>query len=115
MGARNGHCFGVGVGLALTAALALSSPTQAADDSFRPYLEFRGLIDFRAAISSKTQSWENGGLGKTRYGGTRNGDGRVLGQVAEATLIVEPHLFWDLSGMVQLTATPEARSVAGRH
>ena len=98
----------LGLGIALIAAIAIGNPAWAADDALRPYLEVRGLIDFRGVISSGTQSWEDGALGKTRYGGTANGKQRVLGNIAEATLLLEPHLFWDLTGFVQLTATPEA-------
>jgi len=79
-------------------------------DGSLPTIDFQGLLDLRGALSSRTQSAEDRGLGKTRYGSDGT-DSRVLGRLGEATLLVEPRLSWDLSGVVMLSATQEQRTV----
>ncbi len=84
--------------------LGLASAAHAADPSAMG-IDVKGLVDLRGIVSSPVKSWEDGGLGKTRYGGNAGGR-RVLAQ-AEASLIIEPRLTWDISGMVQLNVAPE--------
>jgi hypothetical protein len=89
--------------------LGLGGPALAADGSAIG-IDWQALVDFRGALSSSTRSWEDRGLGKVRYGADAAGQRRVLGKIAEASLVLEPYFGWDLSGSVQLTATPEQRT-----
>jgi len=70
----------------------------AAEDGM-PSLDVRGLIDARLALTEPTLGWEWRGLGKTRYGGEPD----VIARIAEASLILQPKITWDLSGFVHLT------------
>ncbi|MSO97039.1 MAG: hypothetical protein EXR11_02305 [Rhodospirillaceae bacterium] len=87
-----------GLGLIGAATAALG------DDDF-PSFNVKGLIDGRLAIASNTLSWENRGLGKTRYGGGSD----VVARMAEASLIVQPKLSWDLSGFIHLTTNTQQK------
>lgn len=69
-----------------------------ADESY-PDIKFGGLLDLRAARTDNTTSWLDHGLGKTRYGGTANGN-QVLGRVAEAALLITSHFNWSTSGQL---------------
>lgn len=84
----------------LSAAFSLA---QAEDEL--PSLKAKGLIDVRLAVTDNTLSWENKGLGKTRYGG----QGDVIARLAEASLILQPKITWDLSGFVHLTANTQQK------
>ena len=77
------------------------APQAWAQDSL-PTLDVRGVIDARLVLTDDTISWENRGLGKTRWGGGTDGDSRVLGKLGEASLIFLPKLTWDLSGVVHV-------------
>lgn len=82
----------------------------AADDASLPSwleLDVTGLVDARLALTSKTLSWEEGGLGKVRWGSS---DGKA-GVIArpEGALIVEPHFGFDVSGFVHLQASSQQR------
>lgn len=82
---------------------------QAADDSSLPSwldLGVKGLIDARFAITSETKSWEEGGLGKVRWGSDTG-----VGVVArpEGAIVLQPHFGFDWSGFVQLQASSQQR------
>jgi len=77
---------------------------------FVPGIEVKGLIDFRAIATPSTQSAEDRGLGKSRFGAEQQGDARVIGRMAEAALVVMPRITWDLTGVIVLTAAPEQRT-----
>jgi hypothetical protein len=91
--------FGFALGLTIASGAAL------AQDSL-PSLTVRGLIDARLVAPDNTVSWENGGLGKTRYGGEPD----VIARLAEASLILQPKLTWDLSGFVHLSTNTQQRN-----
>ncbi len=61
-----------------------------------------GVVDARLILSDDTKSWEEEGLGKTRWGGDANGDSRVIGRIAEASLIAVSRLTWDWTGVVHV-------------
>lgn len=67
-----------------------------------PSMDIRGLVDARLVLTDNSISWENRGLGKTRWGADATGDSRVLGKLGEASLIFLPKLTWDLSGVVHV-------------
>jgi hypothetical protein len=93
----------------VTVAVLTLSPAQAADPL--PFaIGLKGLLDFRGAVGSSTRSWMDGGLGKTRYGGDVGGGRRAYAKVSEATLVIEPRIGWDVSGVIQLTAAPEQQN-----
>ncbi len=89
--------------LVVAGGLALC-PLQVRADEGMPSISFKGLIDGRLAASSNTLSWEKGGLGKTRYGGSD-----VKADLAEASLIIQPKITWDVSGFVQLTTNTQQK------
>ena len=73
---------------------ALSIGASEAQDNM-PSLDVRGLVDARLILTDNTVSWEESGLGKTRWGGDSSGDGQFLGRIAEASLIFLPKFNWD--------------------
>ena len=81
---------------------ALSSTVQAQDSM--PTIDVRGLVDARLILTDNTVSWEERGLGKTRWGGDASGDNRVVGRIAEASLIFLPKFSWDWSGVIHVKA-----------
>lgn len=87
------------------AALTCLAGAGRADDGL-PSLSARGLIDARLVVPDDTPSWEKRGLGKTRYGGEPD----VIARLAEASLIVQPQITWDLSGFVHLTANTQQKN-----
>ena len=76
------------------------------DDGF-PEIEFSGFIDARVFQSSKQESWMDGGLGKSRFGGDVTGDNETGINISEVSLLIEPQFSWSLSGYVHLQYTPE--------
>jgi hypothetical protein len=91
--------------LARVLAAALLSGGAAAEDGL-PTLDVRGLIDARLAVTEPTLGWEWRGLGKTRYGGEPD----VIARIAEASLILQPKITWDLSGFVHLTTNSNQKN-----
>lgn len=87
------------------AALVVGMSMAHADDGF-PTLNAKGLIDARLAVADDTLSWENKGLGKTRYGGQPD----LIARLAEASLILQPKLSWDLSGFIHLTTNTQQKN-----
>lgn len=79
----------------------LASAPAIAQDSL-PAISVRGLIDARLVLTDNTLSWEDRGLGKTRWGGDASGNSRVIGRIAEASLIFLPKFSWDWSGVVHV-------------
>jgi len=98
------------IAVVLTTA-SLAGAARAGDTTTLPSVDFKGLLDLRGVISSDTQSAEDGGLGKTRYGADGDGDRRGLGQVGQAALLIEPRFTWDLSGVVMLNAAQGQRTL----
>lgn len=95
---RNGTVSGL-IGAALMCGAACTPV--AAQDSM-PSISVRGLVDARLILTDNTVSWEEGGLGKTRWGGDGSGDKRVVGRIAEASLIFLPKFSWDWSGVLHV-------------
>ncbi|MDX2143432.1 MAG: hypothetical protein SFV19_08760 [Rhodospirillaceae bacterium] len=89
---------------ALALALFCAASAGMAQDEL-PSLTVRGLIDGRIVLPDNTLSWENGGLGKTRYGGEPD----AIARLAEASLILQPKLTWDLSGFVHLSTNTQQK------
>lgn len=93
-----------------TLSVCLASAAQAADrPSFLSTLDLdvKGFIEARAGLTSSTESWEEGGLGKVRYGspdGTAKGFARP-----EGALVVQPRFGFNWSGFVQLSANSQQR------
>ncbi len=91
------------------ALLAQPSPARALDDvlSLGDFsLDVNGFLEGRAIMSGKTRSWEDGGLGKLRYGGTASGERRYIARVEGAVAIV-PKFGFDWSGVMILTANDQ--------
>lgn len=88
--------------LLASAALVAGSDIPAAAQEDLPSISVRGLIDARLVLTDNTLSWEERGLGKTRWGGDEDGDKRVVGRIAEASLIFLPKFSWDWSGVLHI-------------
>jgi hypothetical protein len=89
----------------IAAVAVVGSAAQAADDDL-PSFSVRGLIDGRLAVTDDTLSWEKRGLGKTRYGGESD----VIARMAEAALVVQSKITWDLSAVAVLTANTQQKN-----
>ncbi|MBL8642652.1 MAG: hypothetical protein JNK21_01880 [Rhodospirillaceae bacterium] len=92
------------IGLAALTLIMGSAATARAEEDL-PALSAKGLIDVRLAATDNTVSWENKGLGKTRYGGEAD----VIARLAEASLILQPKITWNLSGFVHLTTNTQQK------
>ena len=104
MGALRRGVIAVAVVGALTSRATAGEETTAAPALD---LDVKGLVEARLALTSKTPSWEDGGLGKVRWGSS---DGKA-GIIArpEAALVVQPRFGFDWSGFVHLQATSQQR------
>ena len=97
--------------LASSAALMAWTPAQALDDVFTAggfSLDASGYVEGGIIVSGESLGWEDGGLGKIRYGGTPSGDRRFLPR-AEGALVMEPKFGFDWSGTVVLSANDQQR------
>ncbi len=94
----------LGVAPAGTLALYPSSHAQAEG---LPNVDFELLTDARLSLVSGEQSWFDDWLGKLRYGGDRQGDGRGKLRLAEASLIARSDITWDLQAFVHAKFDPE--------
>jgi hypothetical protein len=75
----------------------------------QPEFQLRGLLDLRLGLSDDTRSWEERGMGKTRFGGDASGDGRAVARLAEAAAVAQARLAWDLTAVAHLTAGAQQR------
>jgi hypothetical protein len=91
--------------VALTAACVVAAWAASAEDQL-PSFSARGLIELRLVAPDNTLSWEQKGLGKTRYGGEPN----VIGRLAEASVILQSKITWDLSAVAHLTANTQQKN-----
>lgn len=96
--------------LMLLSAFSLLPMGAYAGDYFFEY-SVKGIIDLRAVNTDGTRSWMDGGPGKTRYGGTRQGDSRSTGQLAEAALVLSSRINWSLTGHLSLKYDPDQKHV----
>ena len=81
-----------------------------AQDASAPIISVRGFLDARGIVTASTQGWQDRGLGKTRFGGDSAGNRRTLGKIAEADLVAQARLTWDLAAIVAVSAAPEQRT-----
>jgi hypothetical protein len=66
------------------------------------------LLDGRAVFTDDETSWLDGGLGKTRYGGS-NGERQTLFRLSQASLLLTGHAWQTLSAEVQINVDAEPR------
>ncbi len=95
------------LGAVITGSALFGTPAQAGDDL--PSFKLKGLLDGRFAFTDHTRSWEDKGFGKTRYGEDTNGDTRAIARVAEAAVVLQTDLTWDLSAVAHITANSQQR------
>ncbi|HTK36563.1 MAG TPA: hypothetical protein VL358_14930 [Caulobacteraceae bacterium] len=89
---------------AWTLALALGAAAPAwAQVDLLSHETLSGLVDLRLAAADGERSWTDGGYGKGRFSGARDGF-RITPQVAEAAVVWKPRFTWDLGAVVQLDA-----------
>jgi hypothetical protein len=96
--------------VAVVAALLLPIGPVSGQDAF-PKLNFGGLLDARAIETDTTQSWLDGGLGKTRYGGV-DGHRATLFRLSRASFLLNFATSETLSAAIQanVDAHPDSRS-----
>ncbi|MBY0511592.1 MAG: hypothetical protein K2P94_15755 [Rhodospirillaceae bacterium] len=97
--------------LALLLGLLPAHPTRALDDVITVgslSLDLSGYIEGRAIVGSDTRSWEDGGLGKVRYGSNAGGGVRTLAR-AEGAVVIEPKFGFDWSGSIVLSVNGQQR------
>lgn len=87
------------IAAAATALSLLSSPALAQIDLFSREA-FVGRMDLRVAAADGETSWVDGGFGKTRFGGGRDGDFKAHAKVAEASLEWKPRFNWEWQAVV---------------
>jgi hypothetical protein len=88
--------------------VAMAAGAEEPSDSFTN-LTVKGLIDARLALTDDTRGWQDRGLGKTRYGGDARGQSRVIARLAEASLVIQSRLTWDLTAVALVTANARQR------
>ncbi|MDX2143433.1 MAG: hypothetical protein SFV19_08765 [Rhodospirillaceae bacterium] len=94
---------------ALTVVFApLNAPAQEPSGGW-PNISVKGLLDARLAFTGNARGWEDRGFGKTRYGGDTAGGSRTVARIAEASLVVQSMLTWDLTAVAHLTANSRQR------
>ena len=91
--------------LAALLFLSLARPAMAEVDLFSRDT-FSGIADLRLGVSSGENSWNEGGFGKTRFGGGDGGKTSVRGQLASADLVWNPSVD-DFSMVLDLQYQPE--------
>lgn len=84
------------------AVACFSQAARAADDPLSA-ISARGFVEGRVVVTSQGQSWDDGGLGKTRFGSE---DGRVLGRF-QAGAMLQGKITWDWSAIVTFTANEQ--------
>lgn len=71
---------------------AQESVAENIESEFFSKFKLSGLLDLRAISSSENQSWLDGGLGKTRYGGDASNDSRQLLRASHLALLLDGNL-----------------------
>ncbi|HEY6555448.1 MAG TPA: hypothetical protein VI669_18975 [Vicinamibacteria bacterium] len=106
--AKGGCAWPLAVSLLLT--FLVSAPGALAQEESLN-ISFGGLLDVRAIRTDRTQSWFDGGLGKTRYGGV-DGERATLFRLAGASVLLTAATSEVLSASVQVNidAHPDNRS-----
>ena len=70
-------------------------------------IDFELYSDVRLSHSNGEESWFDGKLGKTRYGGDAEGKGATRLRLAEISLIAKVDLSWNLKAFVHAKFDPE--------
>jgi hypothetical protein len=60
------------------------------------------ILDARLVLADGRDSWVDGGMGKTRFDGTDDGDFKLASVAAEAALIWQPQFTRSLNGLVSI-------------
>lgn len=99
---------GGALSLAIVGALSLVLPAPAPAATAKPIgpETLSAVVDIRAVAADGEPSWTDGGFGKTRFGGDQ-GDVSARPVLAEAVLVWEPELRWDLRGTLTVAAQHE--------
>lgn len=84
--------------------LCFSASIQAEDEF--PKVKFGGVLDARFISADPVVSWQDGGLGKLRYGGA-DGERSELIRLSQASLLISASLSDTLSAKLQLNAEAE--------
>jgi hypothetical protein len=93
--------------LPAVAALVLAVPAAAGLPEVDLPENLTAVLDLRLVGAGGEQSWTDGGLGKTRFGGGDDGGFDLDPVMAEASLVWQPPLSWDLTGTVSVAAQHE--------
>lgn len=94
----------------LLGCVIATRPVAADDDAPSGFgLDLKGYIEGRLVMTDHERSWQDGGLGKVRYGGDAGGGTRT-GARAEGALIVQPQFGFDVTGNVVLAFNSQQRT-----
>jgi hypothetical protein len=98
---------------ALGLGACLFSPSAAFGQDEFPRISFGGLLDARVIRTDRAQTWLDGGLGKTRYGGVE-GQEATLFRLAGASLLLDAATSDFLSASVQVNIDAHPDNLSGR-
>lgn len=88
-GSASIRAFVLGCGILSVSSLAAAQEPALSYANGAVNLEVKGLVDFRAVRTDDAIGWLDGGQGKTRYGGSREGGRRTTGAIGEASAIID--------------------------
>ncbi|MDB5722455.1 MAG: hypothetical protein JWP15_3073 [Alphaproteobacteria bacterium] len=86
----------------LVPALLACASLPAAAQTLPVDLSFTG--DVRIAGADGERAWTDGGFGKTRFGGDRDGDFRIRPRLTEGELIWQPRFGWSTKAVIAVAA-----------
>ena len=69
-------------------------------------IDVKGYIEGRAVATGRTRSWEDGGLGKLRFGSANGGSRRAMVRL-EGAAVARVMLGFDWTGIIHVTANQE--------
>src|SRR4051812_29116810 len=90
------------VARACVASAAITFAAAAAAQTLPVDLSVTG--DVRLVGADGEASWIDGGLGKTRFGGARDGDFRLRPELTEAAIVWQPRLGWAAKANIAVIA-----------
>ena len=84
--------------------LLAATPSHAGPSGIFSGESISAVADLRLVAANGEHGWTDGGFGKSRFGGTDDGDWKLRPVPAEAELIWQPRFSWSLSGTMVVAA-----------
>lgn len=85
-------------------ALRPALADERSSDRLLPIDDLAVRLDLRAIVTDDERTWLKDGFGKTRFGNGDDLEGRLV--LANAALVWQPYIVWDLSAHVHVQANP---------